>query len=742
VFILLLIVQSLGATQAGYRLCFPQAVGLPITNPNQSPTIDGVISSDPGWTGAFRYVLGNGTAFPSAAVQGIKDGTHLFLSFEVNNDQTYDDHDLIVLTLSPTGSPSDDVRLHIYPNNKCVSPYVGCSAPKGSGSDPHEVDYWKDSSTWTTGTCNGVTNSSRCPDGKLVNGVQSGVLPAGFVVKVRNSGANNSGNVSWFVEMQILLPTATTFGMYFDVMRANGNTGALTEYPWPSLKASGQTNGIGNVVEKNTPPPADWGNGTRDAAAVCYGVSLEWTDITSNDNAYEIDAVSTPNNNIFTAAIHNSSADSNHCPIAANKITAVFSIANFGLAGSCGTATLDPSCWSKVPVSQDQNQAPLGPATIPAGTLSGSGPPAPCTGTISPGTASISSHPSWNITDTSLINNYRTHPDQCILVDLDSQDFGATILNKSVKRNMLVLTASEVSKTAEISAKGYGPPPMGKTEHTFQLHELRREEILRADPHSAGRSEIGSATNTKDREKRAAISRLTWAIDGCRLTGQYIIIKDQRYEICDDVGAFGALVEHSGATAVARWHTGLQGPGLKSVDGAKDTYQLGVRENAVTSVAMTFAPKEQDESEEHFAAFLDLGAAIPHGALGSAFNTGFSLNAGLEYIVTNRFSAEGIFGYDHFPAKLGTNLGLYQFSANGKLYVTTSGSLRPFINAGLGGYKFRPGSTYFGGNFGGGVLKELNSNWGLKGSYNFHLVNTSGSATKFSTIQGGVRFVF
>jgi hypothetical protein len=57
--------------------------------------------------------------------------------------------------------------------------------------------------------------------------------------------------------------------------------------------------------------------------------------------------------------------------------------------------------------------------------------------------------------------------------------------------------------------------------------------------------------------------------------------------------------------------------------------------------------------------------------------------------------------------------------------------IRPFINAGLGGYKFRPSSTYFGANFGGGVLRELTSHWGLQASYNFHLVNTSGSATTF-----------
>ena len=157
---------------------------------------------------------------------------------------------------------------------------------------------------------------------------------------------------------------------------------------------------------------------------------------------------------------------------------------------------------------------------------------------------------------------------------------------------------------------------------------------------------------------------------------------------------------------------------------------------------LTVVPPPCCQTRGRLALFLDAGAGIPHGTFGSAFNTGFSLNAGLEYIATSHFSAEAIFGYHHFPAKVGSAVDLYQFSANGKAYLTTGGSLRPFVNAGIGGYKFSPGSTYFGGNFGAGVLKELNAHWGLQASYNFHAVNTPGAATKFSTVQGGIRYVF
>jgi hypothetical protein len=144
-----------------------------------------------------------------------------------------------------------------------------------------------------------------------------------------------------------------------------------------------------------------------------------------------------------------------------------------------------------------------------------------------------------------------------------------------------------------------------------------------------------------------------------------------------------------------------------------------------------------------FAVFLDLGAGIPSGTFSSAFNTGFSLNSGLEFLINSHISAEGIFGYHHFPGKIAGDVSVYQFSANAKVYLTPpSNSLRPFINGGIGGYKFSPGASDFGGNIGAGALYQLTSRFGLQGSYNFHNVNTSVSATRFSTVQGGIRLLF
>ena len=141
-----------------------------------------------------------------------------------------------------------------------------------------------------------------------------------------------------------------------------------------------------------------------------------------------------------------------------------------------------------------------------------------------------------------------------------------------------------------------------------------------------------------------------------------------------------------------------------------------------------------------FAVFFDAGAGIPHGTFGNFFNTGFSLNAGLEYIATSHFSAEGIFGYHHFPGTITGDLNLYQFSVKGEAYLT-SGTLRPFVNGGIGAYKFSPGPTKFGGNVGAGLLYSLTSRVGLEGAYNFHAINTAGGVTEYSSFQGGIRFV-
>lgn len=164
--------------------------------------------------------------------------------------------------------------------------------------------------------------------------------------------------------------------------------------------------------------------------------------------------------------------------------------------------------------------------------------------------------------------------------------------------------------------------------------------------------------------------------------------------------------------------------------------------NSLFKADESFSSPQSDPDLSNFAFFIDAGAAFPHGDISFFLNAGFSLNAGLEYMITNQFSAEGTFGYHRFSSFFGGDTNVYQLSGNGKFYfVDDSTRLRPFVNGGVGLYVTDSATTHFGGNIGAGVLYEVTPQVGIKGSYNFH-VFTAGDGARFSTVQGGVRFRF
>lgn len=150
--------------------------------------------------------------------------------------------------------------------------------------------------------------------------------------------------------------------------------------------------------------------------------------------------------------------------------------------------------------------------------------------------------------------------------------------------------------------------------------------------------------------------------------------------------------------------------------------------------------------DSKFAVYGDAGVAIPHGDVSNFLDPGISVNAGLEYMFTKQFSAEGTFGYHRFSNRFSTFFGdashVYQLSGNGKFYfVDESSKVRPFINGGVGAYVTDSATVHFGGNVGGGVLYEVTPKFGIQGSYNFHTFS-AGSNVKYSTVQGGVRYRF
>lgn len=136
------------------------------------------------------------------------------------------------------------------------------------------------------------------------------------------------------------------------------------------------------------------------------------------------------------------------------------------------------------------------------------------------------------------------------------------------------------------------------------------------------------------------------------------------------------------------------------------------------------------------------GVAIPHGPFSSFYDPSGAFTADLEYHATDQFSVAGIFGYRRFRSAFGfSGLDLYQFSGGPKVYLT-SGNTRPFVNGGVGAFKFGAGSTKPGIYAGGGFQFRVRPKIWLEAEYDYHSVFTSGSNFKFSTVQGGVRFRF
>ncbi|HST50366.1 MAG TPA: porin family protein [Pyrinomonadaceae bacterium] len=144
---------------------------------------------------------------------------------------------------------------------------------------------------------------------------------------------------------------------------------------------------------------------------------------------------------------------------------------------------------------------------------------------------------------------------------------------------------------------------------------------------------------------------------------------------------------------------------------------------------------------------LHAGVSIPHGDFDTIFDPGPNFAVDLEYRITRLFSLEGIYGFHRFGggtfgSVTASSLNVHQFSLDGKIYGS-SAPVRPFFDFGGGAYEFGTSGVTRGGiNIGGGVQYDVTPTFAVEGVYNFHNIFTNGSNTRFSALQGGVRFRF
>jgi len=671
-FLLLVVALPAKAGLPNYKLCFPDVINTPDTW-LQPPDVNGVIGGDNGWTSSFRYVLDNGTTAPDVIVQGIKDSSFIYLSFEVRDDPSFDDQDMIIVAFDPDGTAANQRRLHVFP--------IFSTGAQASG-DPRDVQYWQNSLTWNT--------------------TGAGAAPAGTVIKVTSAG---TGPHAWFVEMKLPiagfgLPATSDFGFYFNVMRFNssGNMATADEKHWPPLPDSPDI----FIDPTDTPPASQWGNGAL--SGTCNGVSISPSDITTNQTPDS--KIALTGLNTFSVLVHNNSTNSAGVGIPATQVNAAFRIANFGLPGP----------WDLIPVTGGVTN----PTPFTTSILAGS------TNTISV---------DWTLSGPQqTAYNTPTTEHQCILVELDSNAVGTTFVKKSAWRNMDFGPASVFRRLAEISGRGYEPPPDGADSYDFDLQVTKEEGTI-----SRSRTAAAAAGSQP-------LSQLTWVVRGFRRTGKYIVSLGKRFEVVQQVGAFGYIVQHQGD--VNRWRGELTGNGLERNPGDNNFYRIKVPRNGAVTVNTTIEPISGGPSTgfKRWGLSLHAGASIPHGNFSNVFNAGPNAGVDLEYRLTPIFSLEGIYTFHRFSGQnFGTvtvgDLNLHQFSLNGKVYGT-SAPVRPFFNFGGGVYHFDASSTRGGLNVGGGLQFDVAPNIAVDAMYNFHNVFTSGSNTRFSTVQAGVRFRF
>ena len=419
-------------------LCFPPSRGVPdFPNP---PTIDGVIGGVPGdlgWSFASRYVFNNGTSVPDGIVQLLRSdaGNALYLSFEVNNDKTFDDKDAILLVFSPGGGAANDRRIIIFPNDTGIT--------KAANSAPRLVRYWNNSATWNNVGVASADGAAWLVNNIKVSGQSDGPTSQHWYVEMKIPITNVAAAADPNADTGINIPANAQFGFHFNTIRTENNNGNLTamQFPWPT---DAPLTGLASKPQENTPLAADWGSGVRNSGSACNGVFFDWYDIkidhagAPNINESQI-ALNNASNvqNKFTVSPHNDTVNSGGTYIAANGVQATFKIRNYGLGNQY-----------EIVGASDGN--PVAPNPTNAISIPASNPPAL-------GTATTSTN-NWKLNPAQQ-TKYSNSGDQCILVELSAAGAAnstTVFKNKSAFRNMyFVATNSPFKGEARLVTRGY-----------------------------------------------------------------------------------------------------------------------------------------------------------------------------------------------------------------------------------------------------------------------------------------------
>ncbi|MDD2897511.1 MAG: hypothetical protein PHI31_02240 [Desulfuromonadaceae bacterium] len=599
------------AWQPNWKACFKHSGGfsVPYTG-TVDPVIDGEVSSDLGWTRAWRYVFNNGTPVYDVAVQVTqsKNAQQLFFSFEVNNDSALNATDTIVVAFDTGVGANSKKLLEIKPLiNGGVRMGPDPDNPAGAQIPTPQINYYA---------------AANPPFGS------SSMLPASTRARTTSSGSGS--NWSWRVELQLNkadfgIPAAGTFGLYFNTLVTQGTgtgpTSVLNEYAWPVPANSGEY-----LYGSPTEPPAvsRWGTATSDASIACNGVSIESWDIGSTNNPPT--KLLLGQQNTIQAVVHNNSIDAAGNPKSAKQITAKFKYATFGMS----------QVWNDIPADPGSTNPSVPVDILNSSTL----------------------QTKWTVP----LNN-PNFPDggkTCILAELNTtapsagpNDWTTVFVNKSAWNNFHYSTASRVDAAPVIDSRGWAKRS-ARANHQVELFvmsqvdriepELARTSLksdvtainrinpalakvglkadLAATPNVAVIPKVGLSTikqiEPRLLDPRKALSRMThfpveknasfteyaarlldknvnvsqmvYSVHGCRRTGKFVNINKAKIEVCERVGSYGFGMRHAGLGEID-WLSELQG--AEYVDGSKDHLRISIKPNAKVTLKTKFTANDR-----------------------------------------------------------------------------------------------------------------------------------------------------
>ena len=685
---------------------FPGAYGVPYdSNP---PTMDGTVAEDTGWRGAHRLTYDGGTD-PDVAIQGLRDPAldSLYLSFEVRNDPTIDDKDVIVLCFRPDSAhpdPAKDIKVFVFP-------FTAGQAPS-SGVSPVSVEIWKNSSSWTALSPAEVTACN-------------------LDIKLRSSSTGSAN--AWDVEMKI--PTsiaaggakwenfANRFLIYSDVVRAS-TTGPVPVYtqfrlPRGAPEATGDLNAYPFL-------PSWWSPADKGVNVASRGVYVRWNDIgTANtpSSKIELPTAAVPNvTNVFHANVQNESQHDTTTGVVYDSVANVharFRIANWGIPAY--------GEWKDIPAAPN----PTANQTLVAGSATGP--------------SETAFQLNWSLdaaADAALIANYQPpNQHQCMLVDIDAGS-GADIVTSSVVRNMDFGNASEFQREARIGTAGYGIPAAGRQKHKISL-EVTMEQWAAEKPASttdrptrATSTAVGgmtlppaTAAGTKDRPS----SYLRWVASGFLETEDYLIVKGVKLYRRIPLGSFGYIIRHDGP--VERWTYRLAG----ARRAGENRYELDIAPNDFQTITTTIV---SEEIAQTLSVGLHGGAAVPFAPLASDHAAGYAAALDVDYRFAQNWSAIALGGVEYFPGTSGVDPAFWlNLAAGVRLHAAIARGTWAFAGVYGGLYVKIAGGLAPGADVGAGITSVLSRSVALEAGADYHrLWDSDGTSFLTATVGLIVRF--